>query len=62
MVESRTEYAPTKASPKGVTPSGDSDRDIMRKIRLICGRGNNAEVKQRKDGTLAVMEVKKNIV
>lgn len=47
--------APTVASP-------DADKDIMRKIRLICGRGNNAEIKQRIDGSLAVMEVKKNIV
>lgn len=49
-----------KPAPTMVSP--DADKDIMRKVRLICGRGNNAEIKQRKDGTLAVMEVKKNIV
>lgn len=49
-----------KAAP--AASSSDADKDIMRKVRLICGRGNNAEIKQRKDGTLAVMEVKKNIV
>jgi len=40
----------------------DDDAAIMKKIRSICGRGNNAEIKQKKDGTLTVMEVKKNIV
>ena len=35
---------------------------IMDKVRYICDRGNNAEIKRRRDGTLAVMEVKKNIV
>ena len=44
------------------TAASEIDKDIMRKVRLICSRGNNAEIKQRKDGTLAVMEVKKNIV
>ena len=48
--------------PAQSVASSDADKDIMRKVRLICGRGNNAEIKQRKDGTLAVMEVKKNIV
>ena len=38
------------------------DKTIMNKIRSIVGRGNNAEIKKRKDGSLAVMEVKKNIV
>jgi len=48
--------------PVPVPTLPDADKDIMRKIRLICSRGNNAEIKQRKDGSLAVMEVKKNIV
>ena len=62
MTENRPEHAQIKASPKCTLPSADADRDIMRKVRLICSRGNNAEIKQRKDGSLAVMEVKKNIV
>lgn len=41
--------------------TGD-DSVIMSKIRSIIGRGNNAEVKGKKDGSLTVMEVKKNIV
>lgn len=41
--------------------TGD-DFVIMSKIRSIIGRGNNAEVKGKKDGSLTVMEVKKNIV
>lgn len=62
MVDNRTEQIQHKVAPKCTTSSVEADRDIMRKVRLICGRGNNAEIKQRKDGTLTVMEVKKNIV
>ncbi len=40
----------------------EDDSVIMSKIRGIIGRGNNAEVKGKKDGSLTVMEVKKNIV
>lgn len=39
----------------------DDDVLIMRSIREITGRGNNAEVKRRSDGRLAVYEVKKSI-
>ena len=31
-------------------------------INAITNRGNNAEVRRKKDGTLTVYEVKKNIV
>ena len=34
---------------------------IMKTIREITGRSNNAEVKRRSDGRLAVYEVKKSI-
>jgi len=61
MTEQTTLRTEVKKPASAVT-SPDADKDIMRKVRLICGRGNNAEIKQRKDGTLAVMEVKKNIV
>lgn len=62
MVEHRT------VEPKPATCLGcpldtpEDDKAIMKKIRSICRRGNNVEIKQRKDGTLTVMEVKKNIV
>ena len=39
----------------------DDDVLIMRSIREITGRGNNAEVKRRSHGRLAVYEVKKSI-
>lgn len=39
----------------------DKDKAIMATIRKICERGNNAEVKRRADGSLAVYEVKKSI-
>ena len=38
------------------------DKKIMDAIKKIVGRGNNAEVKLRKDGSLVVYEVKKNTV
>ncbi len=61
MIEQTVMHTEAK-KPAPMATSSDADKDIMRKVRLICGRGNNAEIKQRKDGTLAVMEVKKNIV
>lgn len=39
-----------------------NDKEVMRAIRLIVDRGNNAEVRRKRDGTLTVYEVKKNIV
>lgn len=39
-----------------------NDKEVMRAIRLIVDRGNNAEVRRKSDGTLTVYEVKKNIV
>ena len=41
--------------------TADDDVLIMRSIREITSRGNNAEVKRRSDGRLAVYEVKKSI-
>lgn len=35
---------------------------LMEVISTITDRGNNAEVRRKKDGSLAVYEVKKNIV
>lgn len=40
----------------------EKDRKIIEAIRRIVDKGGNAEVKRRKDGTLVVYEVKKNIV
>ena len=48
--------------PMAVFSKPEEDATVMRKIWSIVGRGNNAEVKKNKDGTLAVMEVKKNSV
>lgn len=39
----------------------NDDELIMKSIREITSRGNNAEVKRRSDGRLAVYEVKKSI-
>ncbi|MCD7825475.1 MAG: hypothetical protein LUH14_05885 [Clostridiaceae bacterium] len=39
-----------------------SDAWVLKTLREITSRGNNAEVHQKRDGTLTVYEVKKNIV
>ncbi len=39
----------------------NDDSLIMKTIREITSRGNNAEVRQRSNGKLAVYEVKKSI-
>lgn len=49
-------------SPQISSAAAEDDSVIMSKIRSIIGRGNNAEVNGKKDGSLTVMEVKKNIV
>lgn len=49
-------------SPRMSSAATEDDSAIMLKIRDIVGRGNNAEVKGKKDGSLTVMEVRKNIV
>lgn len=43
---------------------GQTERTLylMDVISAITNRGNNAEVRRKKDGTLTVYEVKKNIV
>ena len=46
MTEQTTLRTEVKKPAPAVT-SSDADKDIMRKVRLICGRGNNAEIKQR---------------
>ena len=40
----------------------EKDRKGIEAIRKIVDSGGHAEVKRRKDGTLVVYEVKKNIV
>lgn len=62
MVEqTKTNYI--NKNPRPSAPSkAEADEIVMSKIWKIIGRGNNAEVKQAKDGSLAVMEVKKHIV
>ena len=40
----------------------ETDVKIIHKLNRILERGNNAEVKRKKDGTVAVYEVKKSIV
>ena len=41
---------------------GENERKVIEAIKKIVDSGSNAEVKQRKDGTLVVYEVTKNIV
>jgi hypothetical protein len=61
MTETRTVVTDAQRKlPPVKLPEDDSV--IMKKIRAITSRGNNAEVKRQKDGTLTVLEVKKHIV
>lgn len=41
---------------------GENDKKVLEAIKKIVNKGNNAEVKRQKDGTLVVYEIKKNIV
>lgn len=49
---------------KSTDLAGQTERALylMDVISAITDRGNNAEVRRKKDGTLTVYEVKKNIV
>lgn len=38
-----------------------TEKQIMETIKRIVAKGNNAEVKRRKDGSLVVYEIKKSI-
>lgn len=40
----------------------ENDKKVLEAIKKIVNKGNNAEVKRQKDGTLVVYEIKKNIV
>lgn len=62
MTEQIAAISGKKNIKSGVPSKAETDEIVMSKIWKIIGRGNNAEVKQTKDGSLAVMEVKKHIV
>lgn len=38
----------------------NNDLELLKKLKEISSKGNNAEVKQNKDGTWVVYEVKKD--
>lgn len=38
------------------------DEELVKKIWIIIKRGNDVEIRQKKDGSLNVLEVKKNTV
>lgn len=44
-----------------IASTGNDDALIMKAIREITGRGNDAEIRMRGNGKLAVYEVKKSI-
>lgn len=46
---------------KGGYSVNEEDKRIITIIRSIVNKGNNAEIKKKKDGTLNVYEVKKKI-
>ena len=62
MRETRSAMCVNTAPSCGSRATMDDDKIVMSKIRSIIDRGNNAEIKKAKDGSLSVMEVKKHIV
>ena len=62
LEQSRCGYSSHNSRVHDVSASTvNDDVFIMKTIREITSRGNNAEVKRRSDGRLAVYEVKKSI-
>lgn len=47
------------------TPKGDipiEDVELVKKIKAITARGNDVEIRPKRDGKLAIYEIKKKIV
>lgn len=56
------QYMRTEAKSEfSVTAVKLDDMRVLNAIKDITGRGNNAEVRRRKDGSLTVYEVEKRI-
>ncbi len=49
-------------TPSDLNQITESDARVLKRIKRIIANGNNAEVKRRKDGSVAVYEVRKSIV
>ena len=47
---------------QNINDEGRKDIEIMKIIKAILSRGNNAEVKLKKDGEITVFEIKKKII
>lgn len=58
MINNQRPIRPTT----GNTALAAEDTAVLAAIRLITDKGNDAEVKKAKDGTLSVYEIKKNRV
>lgn len=60
------EHSRTSQRARNYAPAASSmtedDKTVMRKVREILSRGNNAEIKSSRDGGMTVMEIKKHIV
>ena len=54
-----TEELPERVSGP---PMSIEDTQLIRKIRSIVCKGNDAEVRRKKDGTLTVYEVRKKAI
>ena len=48
-------------STYGIGRDSPNDQQLLRAIKRITGRGNDAEIRKKTDGSLAVYEIKKNI-
>ena len=63
-LEMRSDLKKIGEQQKSIDLVGQTERALylLDVISTITDRGNNAEVRRKKDGTLTVYEVKKNIV
>ena len=65
MPESQSVLCSKKNTIVVTSPKGDitiEDAELIKKIRAITARGNDVEIRQKRDGKLAIYEIKKKIV
>ena len=65
MPESQSVLFSKKNTVVVTSPMGDitiEDAELIKKIKTITARGNDVEIRQKRDGKLAIYEIRKKIV
>lgn len=60
-MNTKTTSAETEAAQNQSTMPDDSDLRLGRRIRELASRGNDVEVRRKKDGSLAVYELRRHL-